>query len=144
MAFWQKKENRFYSKLISHTHTKKKEKKREKLKLIVCFHLFIRQLPERKPRATAILDTAASTRTGQAKGSLGIFPGDKTGASLVAQMVKNLPATWETRLRFLGWEDPLEKGMATHSSPLGCRSPWTEEPGRLQSMGLQRATITPF
>ena len=51
MAFWQKKGNRFYSELISHTHTKKKEKKRKKLKLIVCFHLFIRQLPEHKPRA---------------------------------------------------------------------------------------------
>ena len=62
----------------------------------------------------------------------------------MAQMVKNLPATWETWLRFLGWEDPLEKGMATHSSTLGWRSPRTEEPGRLQSMGLRRATITSF
>ena len=61
------------------------------------------------------------------------------GASLVAQMVKNLPAMWETRVRSLGWDDPLEKGMATHSSILAGRIPWTEEPGGLQSMGLQRA-----
>ena len=56
----------------------------------------------------------------------------------MAQMVKNLPAMWETWLQFLGWEDPLEKGMATHSSILGWRIPRTEEPGRLQSMGSQR------
>ena len=59
-------------------------------------------------------------------------------ASLVAQMVKNLPATWETWVRSLGWEDPLEKEMATHSSILARRIPWTEEPGRLQSMESQR------
>ena len=57
--------------------------------------------------------------------------------SLVAQMVKNPPATQETSVRSLGWEDPLEKGMATHSSILACRIPRTEEPGRLQSMGSQ-------
>ena len=57
---------------------------------------------------------------------------------LVAQMVKNLPAMWETWVGSLGWEDPREKGMATHSSILAWRIPWTEEPGRLQSMGLQR------
>ena len=50
-------------------------------------------------------------------------------ASLVAQMVKNLPAMRETQVQFLGWEDPLEKGMATHSSVLTWRIPWTEEPG---------------
>ena len=59
-------------------------------------------------------------------------------ASLVAQMVKNLPAMWETWVLALGWEDPLEKGRATHSSILAWRIPWTEEPGRLQSMELQR------
>jgi len=53
-------------------------------------------------------------------------------------MVKNLAATWETQVRSLGWEDPLEKGMATHSSILGWESPRTEEPGGLQSMALQR------
>ena len=52
-------------------------------------------------------------------------------ASLIAQLVKNLPAMWETRVRFLGWEDLLEKEMATHSSILACRIPWTEEPDRL-------------
>ena len=52
-------------------------------------------------------------------------------ASLVAQMLKNLPAMQETRVRSLDWEDPLEKGMATHSSILAWKIPWTEEPGRL-------------
>ena len=58
-------------------------------------------------------------------------------ASLVAHTVKNLPAIQETQVRYLGWEDPLEKGMATHSSIHVCRIPWTEEPGRLESMGSQ-------
>ena len=61
-----------------------------------------------------------------------------TGASLVAQIIKNLPTMQEIRVRSLGGEDPLEKGMATHSSILDWRMPWTEEPGRLQSMGSQR------
>jgi len=52
-------------------------------------------------------------------------------------MVKHLPAMWETRVRSLGWEDPLEKEMATHSSILAWKIPWTNEPGRLQSMGSQ-------
>jgi len=60
-------------------------------------------------------------------------------ASLVAQMVKNLPAMQETRVQSLGWEDPLEKVMATHSSILAWRIPWTAEPGRLQSTRSQRA-----
>ena len=59
-------------------------------------------------------------------------------ASLVTQMVKNLPAMQEHQVRSLGWEDPLEEGMATHSSILVWRIPWTEEHGRLQSIGLQR------
>ena len=58
-------------------------------------------------------------------------------ASLVAQMVKTLPAVQETQVQSLGWEDPLEKGMATHSCILAWRMPWTEEPGGLQSMGPQ-------
>ena len=61
-----------------------------------------------------------------------------TGASLVAQMVKNPLAMQETQVRSLGWEDPLEKGMPTHSSILAWRIPWTEEPGRLQSMVSQK------
>ena len=62
----------------------------------------------------------------------------KVLASLVAQLVKNLPAVQETWIQSLGWEDPLEKEMATHSSILAWRIPWMEEPGRLQSAGLQR------
>ena len=56
----------------------------------------------------------------------------------MAQTVKPLPAMQETRVQSLGWEDPLEKEMATHSSTLAWKIPWTEEPGRLQSMGSQR------
>ena len=55
-------------------------------------------------------------------------------ASLVAQMVKHLPTMQETRVRSLGWEDPLEKEMATDSNTLAWKIPWTEEPGRLQSL----------
>ena len=62
----------------------------------------------------------------------------RISASLVAQMVKNLPAIQETQIPSLGWEDPLEKGMATHSSILVWRIPRTEEPGGLQSVGSQR------
>ena len=60
------------------------------------------------------------------------------GASLVAQKVKNPPAMWETWVRSLVWDDPLEERMATHSSVLAWRIAWTEEPGRLQSMGSQK------
>ena len=59
-------------------------------------------------------------------------------ASLVAYMVKNQPAVQETQVRSRGQEDRLEEGTATHSSILAWRIPWTEEPGELQSMGLQR------
>ena len=56
----------------------------------------------------------------------------------MAQMVKNPPAMQETRVRFLGWEDSLEKGMVTRSSILAWKIPWTEKPGGLRSIGLQR------
>ena len=56
----------------------------------------------------------------------------------MAQTVSNLPAVLETGVQSLGWEDPLDKGMATHSSILAWRISWTEEPRRLQSMGSQR------
>ena len=59
-------------------------------------------------------------------------------ASLVPQMVKSLPAMQEIQVQSLGQEDPLEKGMATHSTILTWKIPWTEESGRLQSMGSQR------
>ena len=62
-------------------------------------------------------------------------------ASMVAQMVKNPPAVWESWVQSLGWEDLLKKGMATHSSILAWKIPWTEEPSRLQSMGLQRGLM---
>ena len=61
-------------------------------------------------------------------------------ASIVAQMVKNLLAMPETGVQSLGWEDPLEKGMATHSNILAWEIPCTEEPGMLQSMDLQSQT----
>ena len=60
-----------------------------------------------------------------------------SGASLVAQTVKRLPTMREIRVRSLGQEDPLEKEMSTHSSTLAWKIPWTEEPGRLQTTGLQ-------
>ena len=56
----------------------------------------------------------------------------------MAQTVKNLPTIWETQVQPLGQEEPLEKGMGTHSSIVAWRIPWTEKPGRLQSIGLQR------
>ena len=62
----------------------------------------------------------------------------KVNSSPVAQMVKNLPTMQETRVWFLDQEDPLEKGLATHSSIFAWRILWTEEPGKLQSMGSQR------
>ena len=63
-------------------------------------------------------------------------------ASLVAQLVKNPSVMQETQVRYLGWEDLLEKGQATHSSILAWRIPWTEEPSRLQSMGSQELDTT--
>ena len=59
-------------------------------------------------------------------------------SSPMAQQVKNLPAMQETQVRSLGWEDPLEEEMVTHSSMLAWEIPWTEEPGGLQSIGSQR------
>ena len=67
-----------------------------------------------------------------------LFLSFKGASSLVAQTVKNLLAMQGTCVRSLGQEDPLEKGMATHSSILAWRIPWTEEPGGLQSIGSQR------
>ena len=63
-------------------------------------------------------------------------------ASLVAQRLKHLPPMRETWVRSLGWEDPLEKEMVTHSSILAWRILWMEKPGRLQSMGLQESDMT--
>ena len=66
----------------------------------------------------------------------------RLGASLVAQTVKNLPAMQETQVRSLGWEDPLEKEMAIHSSVFAWRIPWTEDPGGLQSTGHKESDTT--
>ena len=60
----------------------------------------------------------------------------------MAELVKNLPVMWETCIGFLGQEEPLEKGMTTHSSILAWRIPWTEEPGELQSMGGKELNTT--
>ena len=60
----------------------------------------------------------------------------------MAQMVKNLPAMWETQVLSLGQKDPLEKGVATHSSILAWRIPWTEEPSGLQTMGFKESDTT--
>ena len=69
----------------------------------------------------------------------GDFPGGSDGkASIMCIDVYNLSIMWETWVRSLGQEDPLEKEIATHSSTLAWKIPWTEEPGRLQSVGLQR------
>ena len=68
---------------------------------------------------------------GEGKG----YPLQYSWASLVAQLVKNMPAMLETWVQSLGWENLLEKEMATHSSILAWKIPWTGEPGRLQSMG---------
>ena len=62
--------------------------------------------------------------------------------SLVAQTVKPLSTMRETQVRSLGWEDPLEKEMAIHSSTIAWKIPWTEEPGRLQSMGTRKESDT--
>ena len=66
------------------------------------------------------------------------YPLQYSWASLVTQLVMNLPSVWETWVPSLGWENMLEKEMATHSGILAWRIPWTDEPGRLQSMELQR------
>ena len=68
--------------------------------------------------------------------------GDINTPMAVAQRLKCLPARWETQVQSLGQEDPLEKEMTTHSSILAWRIPWTEEPGRLQSVGSEQSDMT--
>ena len=75
---------------------------------------------------------------GRSTGEWNSYPLQDSQASLVAQLVKNQPAMWETWVQSLGWEDPLEEEMATHSNILAWKIPWTEEPGGLQSQGSQR------
>ena len=81
-------------------------------------------------------DSGSIPGSGRSPGEGIGYPLPYSWASLVAQLVNNPPAKWETWVRSLGWEDPLEEGMATHSMP--GESPWTEEPGGLHSVGLQR------
>ena len=92
----------------------------------------VRKLPEVKRRK--ISGTSVSSQAGSGMSVSAIR------ASLVAQVVKNLPAAQETQVQSLGWEDPLKKEMSPHSSTLAWRIPWREEPGRLQSMGSQSQT----
>ena len=88
------------------------------------------------------MDASSIPGSGRSLGEGTGYPSQYSWVSLVAQMVKNLsailPAIWETWVQFLGWEDPLEEGMVTHSSILAWKIPWRQEPGGLQSMGLQR------
>ena len=83
-------------------------------------------------------DPGLILRSGSSPGERIGYPLQHSWASLVAQRVKNPPTMQETRVCSLGWEDPVEDGMATHSSILAWRLPWTKESGRLQSMGSQR------
>ena len=83
-------------------------------------------------------DLGSIPGSGRCLGDGNSYPLQYSWAPLVAQTVKNLPAMRETWVRSLGWEEPLEKGTATHSSILAWRIPWTEETARLQSMGSQR------
>ena len=82
-------------------------------------------------------DLGSISGSGRSTEGIG-YPLQYSWASLVAQMVKNLPAVQETWVGSLGWEDPLEESMATTPVFLPGESPWTEEPGRLKSMGSQR------
>ena len=83
-------------------------------------------------------DSGSIPGSGRSPGEGIGYPLQYSWASLEAQMVKNPPAMQETWVRSLGWADPLEEGMATHSSILAWRISWTEEPGGLQSMRSQR------
>ena len=93
----------------------------------------------------ACLEQVSSSHPSISEGGSGVGmgtqPSSHPGASVVAQSVKNLPATQETQFLSLGRDDPLEKGMATHSITLAWRIPWTEEPGGLQSMGVAKSRI---
>ena len=96
--------------------------------------------PGKKPRSPALeADTLACEPQGSLILVLILNTLSLKKISLLAQRLKRLPPMRETWVRSLGREDPLEKEMATHSSILAWRIPWTEEPSRLQSMGLQRA-----
>ena len=84
------------------------------------------------------MDNVLNTFTGHLIQSLYFYMPYNLWASQVTQIAKTLPAMQETQVQSLGWEDPLEKEMATHASTLAWKIPWTEEPGGLQSIASQR------
>ena len=92
-----------------------------------------------KESACNVRDLDSTPGSGRSPEELISSPLQYSWASLVPQMVKNQPAKWETWVPSLGWEYPLEESMVTHSSVLTWRIPWTEKPGRSQSMGSRRA-----
>ena len=104
--------------------------------LVICWASLVAQLVN-NPHANAG-DPGSIPGSGRSPREGNSYPLQYSWASLVAQLVKNPPALWEIWVRSLGWEDTLEEGMATHSSIPAQRIPWTEEPGGLQSMELQR------
>ena len=91
-----------------------------------------------EPGGLPSMGSHSRTRLKRLSSSSSSSPMFESSASLVAQRLKRLPSMRETWVQFLGWEDALEKEMATHSSILAWRIPWTEEPGGLQSTGSQR------
>ena len=91
-----------------------------------------------EPGGLPSMGSHSRTRLKRLSSSSSSSPRFESSASLVAQRLKRLPSMRETWVQFLGWEDALEKEMATHSSILAWRIPWTEEPGGLQSTGSQR------
>ena len=94
--------------------------------------------------STHTIHTACTFQGEQAEAQRGEVPdlANDNIALLVAQSVKSLPTMQESWVRFLGWEDPLEKEVTTHSSILVWRTPWTTEPGGLQSMGSQASDMS--
>ena len=103
--------------LHTHTHTHKTRV------LLFCRASLIAQLV--KKSTCNVEDPGSITGSGRSTGEGIGYPPQYSWASLVAQLVKNPPAMWEPWIQSLGWEDPLEKGKATHSSILACRIPWT-------------------
>ena len=103
---------------------------------VTCINILLakRERKGRRIKKHSQLEKSLSESSHSASGSLC----SSIGINLVAQTVQHLPAMRETPVRSLAWEDPLEKEMATHSSTLAWKIPWTEEPCRLQSMGSQR------
>ena len=104
------------------------------------FLLFIFLIAQLVKNLPAMQETGLIPGSGRSPGEGIGYPLQYSWASLVAQVVKNLPAMWDTWVWSLGWEEPLEKEMATRYSILAWKIPWTEEPGRPQSMGLQSRT----